>query len=346
MGKLEERFIKEVIAQEHGYFRPNVVAPSYGLDTSIVTLSDNMAMAVASDPLTYIPALGPKLSAWLSLHLVANDIATTSLAPEYAQVVLNIPDGINEVDLRLYWHYIDQFAKEIGISITGGHTGRALGNHSTIAGGITLWAFAKPEDILLSSHASPGETLFMTKSAAIVSTAILASTFPNFALQHLTSSTLSKVQEEIWNISVLDEATLVRNINQEKPLITAMHDVTEGGILGAVYEMCTASQVAVTVNASDIYVEPHIQELCSAFALDPLRCIGAGAMLLSCKTEHKDILVAAFESKNIRCTEIGMFKALEEGSHVHINQKQEKLMPLEQDPYWEVFNKSIQNGLN
>lgn len=345
MGKLDEKFIKEVIAINNGFFRPNVIAPSYGLDTSIIDLSTSLAMAVASDPLSYIPALGAELSAWLSIQLVANDIATTSLSPQYGQLVLNLPDNMTEEDLKEYWYYIDSFAKDIGVSITGGHTGWAQGNSSTIAGGITLWAVGKANTMLMSSMVSPRETLLMTKSAAISSSAILAAVFPNYSATYLTTLDLAKMKDEIWNISVLKEASIVRQLNAVNTIVTAMHDVTEGGVLGAIYEMCIASKVGVEVYANKIVVESYIQKLCSIFALDPLRSIGAGSMLISCQTDHKAEVIAAMEAHDIRCTEIGIFTHAAHGLHIYNNNNlKEDLNNNEQDPYWAVFNKAMYDG--
>ena len=346
MGKLAEKFINDIIANEHGYYRANVIAPRYGIDTSIIDLTTTLAMAIASDPLTYIASLGAKVSAWLSIQLVANDIATTSLSPQYGQIVLNLPDNITEIELRAYWYHIDSFAKDIGIAITGGHTGWAHGNRSTIAGGITLWAIGAPETMLLSSMVSPGETLLMTKSAAISSSAILAAVFPNYTASRLSTLDVGKLHDEMWNISVLKEAHIVRELNTVKRSITAMHDVTEGGILGAIYEMCTASKVGVELYINDIVVEPHIHNVCAVFDLDPLRSIGAGSMLISCNTEDKVEVIAAMESNDIRCTEIGVFTSFDHGLYWYDNGLKTELINHEQDPYWAVFNKAMNDGLS
>lgn len=344
MSKLKSSFIKESISKKRGFFRANVVPPSYGLDSSIITISDDIAMAVASDPLSYIPSIGAQKSAWLSIQLVANDISTTSLSAEYGQLTLNLPESISELELEEYWDYIDLYAKQLGITITGGHTGITKGNQSTIAGGITLWTFGALNEMLLSNQAQEGDVLLMTKSAALLSSSLLTLMFPELIQDTLSVEELAQLQASFWNISVSQEAKLVRQINSQERMITAMHDVTEGGILGAIYEFCTASQLGIRVQKDKIPIAPYTAKACKTFDLDPLHSIGAGAMLMSCKNESKDYVLATMKKNNMLCTEIGHFVHLSEGRVIEQEQHESTLEEVEKDPYWVVFNKLINYG--
>lgn len=346
MGKLEQSFIKDIISVKNGFQRPHVVGPGYGIDTAVIPLTDTLAMAVASDPLSYIPQIGARRSAWLSLQLVSNDIATTSFAAQYGQFVLNLPEDIAAEALAEYWHYIDLFSKEMGITITGGHTGIVEGNRSTIAGGVTLWTIGDPDEMLLSSRASAGETLLMTKSAGLSAAAILATVFPQFTSLNLSTATAQRLQNEIWNISVSKEARIVKELNEKQPLITAMHDVTEGGIVGAVYEMCTASQLGVRLDQDLVPIAEDIDLVTALFQLDPLRCIGAGSMLMSCKTPYKNEVIKAMNLHAIACTEIGHFLEKEQGMLLYSDALPvEPLQCVSHDPYWAVFYKAMKDGL-
>ncbi len=50
--------------------------PQRGLDVSVVRLGKGKVMVATSDPLSYIPHVGPEASAWLSIHLLASDLTT------------------------------------------------------------------------------------------------------------------------------------------------------------------------------------------------------------------------------------------------------------------------------
>src|SRR5664279_3098521 len=91
-GKISANTFKDLVFNSCGYHRDEVlVGPQFGVDTAIIDIGNSNVLAVSSDPLTLIPSLGLKESAWLSVHLLANDMATTGFAPQFAQFVLNLP---------------------------------------------------------------------------------------------------------------------------------------------------------------------------------------------------------------------------------------------------------------
>ena len=74
-GKITSSSFKAILLPQLGCERTEViVGPQYGVDNSIIDMGNNIGMAVSSDPLSLIPNIGPKASAWLSVHLLANDI--------------------------------------------------------------------------------------------------------------------------------------------------------------------------------------------------------------------------------------------------------------------------------
>src|SRR5690606_20469160 len=100
------------------------------------------------------------------------------VAPMYGQFVLNLPPDFTQTDFKTYWQYIHRYCSDIGIAITGGHTGFVPGQNSTIAGGGTLIAIAPKEQLLVARYGRPGDRLLVTKCCALSSTAILALSFP------------------------------------------------------------------------------------------------------------------------------------------------------------------------
>lgn len=347
MSKIDQNLISSLFSQKIGFPRKEVLhGPQYGVDCAVVELMEDRVMVIASDPLSYISNTGIKESAYISLHLAANDIATTGLSPQYGQFVLNIPSSVSKPDLKQYWSFISAFAHDTGIHITGGHTGWDAANNTTIAGGVTLFAIGQKEEVLLSSQAEVNDVLLMTKSAGIISTSILGMSFPNYVEKYVGSDVLHKLRENIWNISVLPESGIIRKINKETKSIHAMHDVTEGGVLGAVYEFATASNLGVRVFSDQIHVDQEISLTANLFELDPTEIIGAGCMLIACKAEAKEEVINQLAKSSIRCTEIGYFCAKEVGIQVSTDAGWSALPAPFQDPYWQVFTKAMENGLS
>src|SRR5690606_13065733 len=252
-GKITSTALEKVLLPYAGHVRKEVVhGPNFGVDTAVIDLGNNLGLAASSDPLSLVPTIGLKASAWLSVHLLANDMATTGFTPQYAQFVLNLPPHLSIEAFEEYWHYIHQFCEDIGVAITGGHTGRIEGQNSAISGGGTMFLTAPLDKIITSNGAAPGDVIVMTKETAMNSSAILAMSFPETVKNKLGKAVYDKACEDFYNTSVLGEAVLATEILEHKAELKAMHDATEGGVLGATYEMAQAAGCGFIINSDKL----------------------------------------------------------------------------------------------
>lgn len=345
VGKINEEYFKRVILPNSGFSRKEVlVGPNFGVDVALIELPNNMAMALTSDPLSLIPTLGLQESAWLSVHLMANDIATTSFAPMYLQTVLNLPTSISDAQFREYWQHIDSFCKEIGVAITGGHTGSIEGQNSTISGGGTMITVAPKNQILTSNNAQVGDSIIMTKQCAMSSVAILAMSFPETIRQKLGTETAQKAAELFYETSVLKEASIVNQLNTQENIVNAMHDVTEGGVLGAAFEMAVASGLGLEIEVDKLNVSPTVSAVCEVFSLDPHYCIGAGSMIISVKNQYEDLVINALRANAIETHLIGSFTEASAGHRIIENGEIKSMPYYETDPYWAAFFEAFKRG--
>src|SRR5512145_2003770 len=99
LGKIPPGAFERLIAPHLGAARPEVlVGPRAGTDCAIVRLSAGRVMAVTTDPLSVIPAIGLAASARLACHLLASDLWTSGLPPAYATVDFNLPPTMSDGD--------------------------------------------------------------------------------------------------------------------------------------------------------------------------------------------------------------------------------------------------------
>lgn len=320
--------------------------PTFGVDTSIVQISEELVLVVASDPASFIPALGVKESAWLTVALTANDIATSGYLPKYAQVVLNLTHKITNEELTEYWNYIHQFCTEIGVSITGGHTGFADVGASTLAGGVTMFAVAENDHVKCSSFALPHQDLILTKTAALSSAAILAKSFPNHTKQHLGNEAYEDLAASFYQTSIVPEVKVLKDMPNIMQNISAMHDVTEGGSLGAIYELCEAGGVGVKVNVDAIHVDENQKAICNLFEIDPLRSVGAGSLLIACDKSVSERILNEFNNNAIQASIVGETLPVDEGKTIVSGSGEDEFKYWNVDPYWAAFFDAVENGLS
>ncbi len=89
-----------------------------------------------------------------------------------------------------------------------------------------------------------------------------------------------------------------------------MHDVTEGGVLGAVWELCEASGNGVRVYSEKIPVLDVTIDICSCFGINPLKLISSGCMLITCI--NPDEVIEALFKEGINASVIGEITAEKE----------------------------------
>ncbi len=345
LGKINSQGYQDLLAGRLGSSRKEVKqGPAFGVDVSITSLPGGLALAATSDPLSLIPSMGLQESAWLSLHLMANDMATTGFAPQYGQFVLNLPDTLSKADFSTYWGYIDQFCKEIGLAITGGHTGFVQGQNSTFAGGGTLMTIAPETEMICSTGAQIGDAILVTKSCGLTAIAILGMSFPETITQKLGAEVYRASCEQFYQTSSLLDALCAAGIESKFSEIHAMHDVTEGGVLGAIYELAIASDKGALIQDELLPVGNIAAAIAGLFGLDPRYCVGAGSMIIVCDPEKSDDVIKRLDIKDILCTEVGRITEKEVGVQIQKSGLMSPLAYQETDPYWMAYYNALNAG--
>ncbi|WP_234571105.1 AIR synthase family protein [Rhodohalobacter sp. 614A] len=344
-GKIGSSNLSDILLPRTGKKRREVrTGPGFGVDTSVIDLGNNLGLAISSDPLSLIPSLGLKESAWLSVHLLVNDMATTGFSPQYAQFVLNLSPELSKEKFEEYWEYIHQFCKEVGVAITGGHTGQIVGQNSTIPGGGTMFLSAPLNEIITSDGAEPGDLIVVTKETALNSTAILAMSFPETVKENLGEEIYQTACDNFYRTSSLPDALAASEILENKTELKAMHDVTEGGVLGAIAEMAEASDCGFIVDDAKIPVGEAPKKIAELFEIDHRFCVGAGSMIMAVKPGCDEKLVEYLESQSIPATIVGKMTDVSEGRKI-IEQEEVKEFSFDgTDPYWAAFFNAIKEG--
>jgi len=87
--------------------------------------------------------------------------------------------------------------------------------------------------------------------------------------------------------------------------VSALHDVTEGGVGEALHELAIASDLNIQARREDIPVLSETAAICSDLGLDPLGLIGSGSLLVGCDPEHRAEMDAVFAGFGVPFVWIG-----------------------------------------
>jgi hydrogenase expression/formation protein HypE len=345
IGKFSTDLIEKLVFPHLGTKSSSVlVGPGHGRDNAVIKVGDEQVLVATADPLSVIPALGFKNSAYISVHLLASDLATCGFPPQFLMVNLNLPPQMKNEEFEEYWTGIDFECKKLGISIVGGHTGRYVGSDYTVVGGGVMITIAPKQKYLASTMSKPGDLLLMTKGVAIATTAILSRVFPETIEKAFGISFLKKTQGYLDKFSVVEDALTAASVGLRENGVTAMHDVTEGGLLGGLYELAEASRVGLEIELSDVIIEEEAERICDLFDLSPYSSLSEGTLIATVKPEKAREVQSALQAKGIRSAIIGRVTDSKNGRWVKTEGRKQALEKPSSDPYWKAYWRAIQEG--
>jgi hydrogenase expression/formation protein HypE len=345
IGKFSADLIENLVYPHLGAQNSAVlVGPGHGRDNAVIQVGNNQVLIATADPLSVIPALGFKDSAYISTHLLASDLATCGFPPQFLMVNLNLPPQMKNKEFEEYWTSMDSECKKLGISIIGGHTGRYTGSDYTVVGGGVMMTLAPKKKYLASTMSKPGDLILMTKGVAIAATAILSRVFPETINKAFGALFLKKAQSYLDKFSVVEDALTAASVGLRENGVTAMHDVTEGGLLGALYELSEASQVGLEIDLSTVIVPVEAKRVCDLFDISPYSTLSEGTLIATVKTEHVQEVQHALEDKGVRNAIIGRVIDSKNGRWVKTEGKKQPLEKPSSDPYWTAYWRAIQEG--
>jgi hydrogenase maturation factor len=345
LGKPSPKFMEEVIFGRLGAHRSELLhGPKLGVDNAIIRAGEGRVAVCTTDPISLIPALGPDNSAWLSVNLLASDVTTSGFHPGFAVFDLNLPPKLEDSLLEAYWSGIDKACKELGVAIAGGHTGRFVGCDYTIMGGGFMLAFGSEDKYLTSNMAQPNDVLLLTKGAAIVTTGILAHSFPNKIEQRFGGKFLRKAQSYLRRSSTVNDALTAVSVGVREEGVTAMHDVTEGGVLGGMYELVSASGKGARIEKSAIRVAEETREICKLFDIKPLNALGEGSLIISVRPNKSESVQSTLEKTGIECFRVGEILEPRNGIVMLEETGEVRIGYPERDTYWGAYWRAVERG--
>ena len=311
-SKLEKLILNDLVTRRE----ETVLRPAIGEDCCALNLGDNLCV-ISTDPITAADENAGVLAVLVSL----NDLAASGAEPVGILTTVLLPTDIEESKVRELFKTINSTCNEMHIDILGGHTEITESVNKVI---IITTAIGKvsPSGLVRSDGAEPGDVILMTKAAGLEGTAIIAADKTDEIYSFLDASDVDTAKSYINEISVLEEGMTAAANGA-----SSMHDVTEGGILGAVWEVCNASGAGAEISIDKIVVRDITAKICGHYGIDPLKLISSGSMLITCKEMDKDKIINEICSKNIDCFEIGNITDSNKVLSIKNNKKAEVLQP-------------------
>ncbi len=271
IGKLTNEQLDRLILSKLRHTRSEVVcAPSVGVDCTAVSLKDGLAV-LSCDPITAAESgIGR-----LTVNVSCNDAAAAGAEPIGLMVTFLLPPHITEEEVGALMDELIEAASAANVDVIGGHTeitpavSRIVTCATVIAQPVN-GGFISPKGML------PGDDVVVTKHVGLEGAVILSDKLPE------TQTVLNEDEMRGVHSFAAQTSVVKEGVYGAKHGVHAMHDVTEGGILGALWEMSEASGVGIVFDRALIPVHPITKKLADHYGIDVYKLISSGCMLIAC----------------------------------------------------------------
>ncbi len=305
-GKLPNDLLREYLNQ-FVFDDPSIlINPGVGEDTAAVNVASEEVLVLKSDPITFATdSIGQ-----YAVLINANDIATSGAKPRWLLTTLLFPCGVTPYEIRNVINELKVFCRQWDITLCGGHTEITDAVTRPVVTGMMAGTVAR-HNLIDKRNMAPGDRVLLTKGVAVEGTAIITREFGD-RLKNLgmADSEIDAGRQFLTNISIIAEA----RIAAESRTVSAMHDVTEGGLATAAEELSIAGGYRIKIDMDTIPVFTETRKVCRLLGIDPLGLIGSGSLLICCRKTGCDPLMSAIRRAGIDVTCIG--EVLEEGQGI------------------------------
>lgn len=277
IGKLPESVLIRSVLKEVGHRREEVlVGPSVGQDCAVLEAREGEVLVLSSDPITGTTKdIGSH-----SVYITANDLAASGAEPVGIMLTILLTPDTEEADLKNMMRGVEKTCKELNMEIMGGHTEITDVVRQPLIS-LTGVGKMKKEELLVTSGVKQGEDLVVTKWIGLEGTSIAAKEREAALLKRFAPAFVETAKQFDQYLSVLPEAKIAKAWGA-----SAMHDITEGGVFGALWEMGSGSGVGLDIDLKSIPIRQETVEVCEALGLNPYILMSSGSMLISAKDGH------------------------------------------------------------
>ncbi|CUU45514.1 MULTISPECIES: AIR synthase family protein [Clostridium] len=320
-GKLDFEDLRNIILNNKTIKRKEVkIRNDVGEDCSIIDFGEYEGI-FSTDPITGASENVGKLA----VHINCNDIASAGGEPIGILVTILAPTSSTLQEINEIMKEINEEAAKINVEIIGGHTEVTSAVNKMVISVTVIGKNLKGKSVK-TAGAQLGDDIIVTKTLGLEGTYILINDHKARIEKILSKEEIEFGSNLINKLSVLREGKISGEFG-----VNSMHDITEGGLLGGLFEVAMASNKGFKIFKEKIPMLDITKKVCREFKIDPLRLISSGSMLIT--TKNGSELINLLNESGIEASIIG--KICERGALLIDNDSEIEVEPPKRD---ELFN--------
>lgn len=294
VGKVSQTVLKRYMLKplqfqrEESLFSPSVEEMCYGVEQKEgeQILCSNTVLYGDEKDLTVF-----------ALAHVVNDLATRGAKAVGAAIHIMLPTYAYESRLKAMMEYAEAAGSAHGVQILSAKAEVCPALQSTVVyvNGVGV---ARKGAILQSSMAKPDQDIVLLKWIGLEGTFRILRAREEALEQRFVPGFLQQIRDKEKEIFSEKEIAFAKESG-----VSAMHQIGEGGILAALWELCEASGVGMEVELRKMSIRQETVELCEFFRLNPYQLTSAGSVLMV--TDKGEELVENFRQAGVACALLG-----------------------------------------
>lgn len=294
IGKLKTELLEKYIFNNLSSNRDEVIIKSgTGLDNAVMDFGGDLIVA-STDPITG----ASKNIGSLAINVSVNDVSCQGADPVGVLMTVLIPPSASLEDLKEIVEDANKTAKKLNVDIIGGHTEitdavNKILISTTVLGRVNKKIMPDPKSI------KAGDVVAVSKYLGIEGTSIIAHDKDDVS-EILSEEELKFAKSLAEDISVLKEARLATKYG-----VKHMHDITEGGLYGALWETGVAVGHGLRAYYDEIPLLDETKKIAEFYDIDPMRLISSGSMLMIFDKDKFIDFKEEADKKGIKITKIG-----------------------------------------
>jgi len=288
LGKISDNILKRTVLKQIKFHREEIISGAgVGEDCAIFTAQPDQ-MIVSCMQEAAVPQ--PQDMAFL-ITKCANNLATAGAEPFACMITYILPEKASEEKLKKLMESASYAAKSLGMEIAGGQTTVSPYVSQKLA---VVTGYGKVSEAVCrtTKGAKPGQDIVISKWIGLEGTARLANQKAEELKKRYPTHLIQEARSFDQYLSILPEAVIAARNG-----VHTMHDVSEGGILGALWELAESSGVGLLLDLKKIPIRQETVEVCEFCNVNPYELAGGGCLLMI--TDQGEALVEALHREGI-----------------------------------------------
>ena len=294
VGKISEVALKRAVLKQLKNERDEVLfGAGIGEDCSAVKLGKGEVCVISSNPVTG----AGKIQGALAVYSAVNNLAASGAEAVGVMMTILLPEDFKESRLIELSEQIEEVCQQLQIQVIGGHTEVTMAVKEPVFS-VTAIGKVKEHELRRAKGAKADQDIVMSKWIGMEGSVSIVAAKEKELLERFPKAMIDQIKKMLPNCCVNAEAALA-----VKSGVSAMHDISSGGIYGALYELSEAAGVGLEIDLRAIPIRQETVEICEYLGLNPYYLKSGGSMLMVC--DHGQELVRLLEKEGIYAAVIG-----------------------------------------